>query len=144
MQHGEEGWACCSEFVCSGKRAIGAVAKLCYTGYLHVSFRINTTDTGTWKCTFRDLHLLYLHVTYQHSNSKGYLINWYTGMEHQFVFRWLTGKALTRLQLNFWVRKRWIPQPFINCGSWAEYPKVSGSQNWADDKKMEHYQDSKT
>lgn len=28
------------------------------------------------------------------------------------------------------MRKRRIPQPRISWGSWAEYPNVSGSQNW--------------
>lgn len=42
----------------------------------------------------------------------------------------LTGKEFTRFQLSFCVRKRWIPEPRISWGSWAEYPNVSGSQNW--------------
>lgn len=42
----------------------------------------------------------------------------------------LTGKVFTRFQLSFCVRNRLIPQPHISWGSWAEYPNVSGSQNW--------------
>lgn len=42
----------------------------------------------------------------------------------------LTGKVFTRFQLSFCVRNRLIPQPRISWGSWAEYPNVSGSQNW--------------
>jgi hypothetical protein len=39
------------------------------------------------------------------------------------------GKLLMLFQLSFWVKKYFMPADRANCGSWALYPKVSGSQN---------------
>lgn len=46
-----------------------------------------------------------------------------------------TGNLLTRLQLSFWVTKRDMAEPRTIWGNWAEYPNVSGNQNW---KKKPH------
>ena len=41
-----------------------------------------------------------------------------------------TGNLLIKLQLIFWVKKYLIPDFRIICGNCAEYPNVSGNQNW--------------
>ena len=51
-------------------------------------------------------------------------------LDPSMPFQWklLWGILFTSDQLSFWVRKYGMPAPRINCGSWAEYPNVSGSQ----------------